>query len=274
MSRLFSIAKPVLTLGFLLAPLGVFAHEFWIQPHEYRLEGGEALEADLRVGMDFLGNSMPFLPNAQTEFNITDALGTRPVDGRLGDNPAVNISPSAEGLQILNLFTTSSMLTWDEFQKFEEFVNLHGMEWALASHTARGLPETGFKEAYTRFVKSLVAVGAGAGQDRYLGMFFELVAGANPYTDDMSAGMPITVLYRGTPLPEMQVDLFYRNETGELTRLSVETNARGTAIVPNLGAGEYMVNSVHMIIPFPDDIERTGVVWHSLWGSITYAIGA
>lgn len=274
MSRLFSITKPILTLGFLLAPLGAIAHEFWIQPHEYRLQSGVALEADVRVGMDFLGNTMPFLPSTQTEFNITDATETRPIEGRLGDSPAVNLTPSAEGLQILNLFTTSSMLTWDDFQEFDDFVNLHGMEWVLARHSERGLPETGFKEAYTRFVKSLVAVGDGAGQDHYLGMFFELVAGKNPYTDDMSAGMPITVLYRGTPLPEMQVDLFYRDQAGGLTRLSVDTNSQGTAIIPNLGAGEYMVNSVHMIIPFPEDIERTGVVWHSLWGSITYALGA
>ena len=274
MSRLFSIAKPILTLGILLAPLSSQAHEFWIQPHDYRLESGQPLVADVRVGMDFGGNTMPFLPNTQNEFSITDTTGTRPVDGRLGDNPAVNIATTADGLQILNLFSTSSMLTWTEFQDFDDFVSLHGMDWVLARHAERGLPDTGFKEAYTRFVKSLVAVGDGAGQDHYLGMFFELVAGKNPYTDDMSDGMPISVLYQGVPLPEMQVDLFFRDTNGDLTRQSVETNAQGVALVPNLGAGEYMVNSVHMIIPFEADIERTGVVWHSLWGSLTYAIGA
>ena len=117
-------------------------------------------------------------------------------------------------------------------------------------------------------------MGDGAGEDRFLGMFFELVAGANPYTDDMSGGMPISVYFKGRPVPNTQIDLFYRDEAGELTRLSVTANPHGYAVIPNLGAGEYMVNVVYMIAPFEADIARTGVVWHSLWGSITYEIGA
>ena len=274
MSRIFSIAKSILTLGCFLFPAFPQAHEFWIQPHKYQLDTSENLVADIRVGMDFSGNALAYIPSNTNEFNITGSAGTRPVEGRLGDSPAVNITSEGEGLQIINLFSTSSMLTWDDYEKFEEFARLHGLDWILASHEMRGLPNTGFKEAYTRFVKSLVSVGDGGGQDRYLGMFFELVAGANPYTDDISAGMPISVLYKGVPLPNMQVDVFYRDVDDALTRLSVETNARGTALIPNLGAGEYMVNSVHMMIPFEADIERTGVVWHSLWGSITYQIDA
>ncbi|MBL1435614.1 MAG: DUF4198 domain-containing protein [Rhodobacteraceae bacterium] len=274
MSRIFSIVKPILTLAFLASALGAQAHEFWIQPHKYWLDNGSRLLADVRVGMDFGGNQLAFIPSTINAFNITDADGTRKIEGRIGDIPSVNIYTNTDGLQILNLFSTSSMLTWDEFQKFDEFVNLHGMGWVLARHHERGLPETGFKEAYTRFVKSLVAVGDGAGEDRFTGMFFELVAGKNPYTDDMSDGMPITIMFRGQPLPNKQVDLFFRNTAGELTRLSVQSDANGVAIAPNLGAGEYMVNVVHMIEPSAEDQERTGVSWHSLWGSLTFAIGA
>ncbi len=274
MSRFFNIVKPILTLGFLGAALGAQAHEFWIQPHDYRLEAGAELVADVKVGMDFGGNKLAFLPNQINAFNITDADGPHKIEGRIGDIPSVNIIPTGDGLQILNLFSTSSTLTWDEFQKFDDFVNLHGMGWVLERHAERGLPDVGFKEAYTRFVKSLVAIGDGAGQDRFTGMFFELVAGQNPYTDDMSGGMPITIFFKGEPLPDKQVDLFYRNLNGEVSRLSVQSDANGQAIVPNVGDGEYMVNVVHMIEPFPEDQERTGVVWHSLWGSITYAIGA
>jgi len=274
MSRFFNIVKPVLTLGFLAAAVGAHAHEFWIQPHDYRLAAQEPLVADVSVGMDFDGNRLAFIPRTINAFNITDANGTRKIEGRIGDIPSVNLTPKADGLQILNLFSTSSLIIWRDFQEFDEFANLHGMSWVLARHAERGLPDVGFKEAYTRFVKTLVAVGEGAGQDHFTGMFFELVAGNNPYTDDMSNGMPITVLFKGQPLPNKQVDLFYKDSAGELTRLSVQSNAAGVAIVPNIGDGEYMVNVVHMMEPFLEDQERTGVVWHSLWGSITYAIGA
>lgn len=274
MSRIFSIVKPFLTLGFFGMSGLVQAHEFWIQPHDYRLAEGEPLVADVRVGMDFAGNNLAYMPASINSFKITDPLGNNNISGRIGDIPAVDITPERDGLQILNLFTTSSVLTWDDFQKFDDFVNLHGMGWVLERHKARGLPDTGFKEAYTRFVKSLVAVGDGAGEDHFLGMFFELVAGKNPYTDDMSGGMPITVMFRGQPLPDKQVDLFYRDTSGQVSRLSVQSDARGRAIIPNIGDGEYMVNVVHMIEPLAEDQARNGIVWHSLWGSITYEIGA
>jgi len=274
MSRFFSTMKLILTLGFLATAWGAHAHEFWIQPTQYRIQSGEPLTANVKVGTDFSGNAMAFMPNQVNALNITDSEGTHKIEGRIGDLPSINLIPTEGGLQILNLFSTSSNLTWNEYHKFEEFVNLHGMNWALDRHTERSLPEVGFKEAYTRFVKSLVAVGDGAGEDRFTGMFFELVAGKNPYTEDMAAGMPITLLYRGQPLPDKQVDVFFRDAAGELTRLSVQSDEAGRAIVPNLGDGEYMVNVVHLIEPFPEDQERTGVVWHSLWGSITYAIGA
>lgn len=274
MSRFFSIVKPVLILGIWFGFSGAQAHEFWIQPHEYRIGQGDALVADVRVGVDFRGNPQAYTPQNYIHFNTSNAGGTQPVEGRVGDMPAVNITPTQSGLQVVSLFSTTSRLTWDDFQKFEAFVALHGMPWVLEEHAARGLPETGFREAYTRFVKTLVAVGEGAGRDHYTGMFFELVAAANPYTDDVSGGMPITVMFKGVPLAGKQVDLFYRNAAGELSRLSVITGRNGRAVVPNLGAGEYMVNAVHMIAPFEADIARTKIVWHSLWGSITYRIGA
>ena len=88
-------------------------------------------------------------------------------------------------------------------------VRLHGNA-RLARHAARGLPELAFREAYTRYAKSLVAVGAGKGSDARVGLKIEVVAGANPYTDDLSGAMPVQVFYldRGTRdgLPFLDVD--------------------------------------------------------------------
>ena len=171
MSRIFNIVKPVLTLGFLATAVGVHAHEFWIQPHDYRLAPQERLVADVRVGMDFGGNPLAYLPDTINAFNITDTNGTRKVEGRIGDIPSVNITPVADGLQIINLFTTSSTITWHDFQDFDEFVNLHGMSWVLPRHNERGLPDVGFKEAYTRFVKN----ASGGGRRRGARPFYRHV---------------------------------------------------------------------------------------------------
>lgn len=267
MSRLFGI----LALFGLISP-AASAHEFWIQPHEYRIEAGTPLIADLRVGQDFKGNAMSYFPDTFTVFSITGPNSAAPINGRIGDRPAVNITPLEDGLQILSHVSTTSRLDYSEFAKFERFVTNHSMGWVLEAHAARGLPELGFHEGFTRFVKSLVAVGSGAGHDQYTGMFFEIVALENPYTGDISDGLPVVLLFQSSPIPDIQIDLFFQGGD-ELTKTRVFTDANGRAIIPNLGAGEYMINAVHMIIPFEADMARTGIVWHSLWASLTYAIG-
>ncbi len=254
-----------LTLG-----ITASAHEYWIQPDNYVLESGANIVANVRVGEDFKGNAYAYFPDNFNRFEVLDSNGSRPITGRIGDTPAIDIETSADGLHVLTQFTTSSRLEYTEFEAFETFVNTHGMPWVLAAHAQRGLPETGFSEGYTRFVKSLVALGDGAGQDRFTGMLFEIVANANPYTDDISRGLPVRVLFEGAPIANTQIDIFYRTLDQKILKSAVVTDADGTTTIPNFGAGEYMVNAVHMVIPVAADIERTGVVWHSLWASLTF----
>ena len=251
---------------------GAGAHEFWIEPLDYRIGAGDALVAHLRVGSDYKGNALSYFPTQFRNFDWSDATGTTPIPGRIGDRPAVDFVPESGGLIILSHVSTDAKLTWRERERFDHFVLAHDMGWVLESHAERGLPEVGFSEAYTRYVKSLVSVGDGAGQDRRIGLLIELVALANPYTDDISAGLPVSLVFQDAPLPDTKIDLFYRSPTGEVSRADVTTDAQGLALMPNLGAGEYMINVVHMVIPLQAETERTGAVWHSLWASLTYEI--
>ncbi len=250
------------------------AHEYWIAPENYRLESGDRIIADVIVGSDFSGDTYAYFPDNFHSFDVTDVNETRPIEGRIGDTPAIDIETTSDGLHVLSQFSTTNKITWSEFDKFDSFVRSHGMDWVLRAHAERGLPDTGFSEGYTRFVKSLVAVGDGAGADSYGGMFFELVANANPYTDDMSGGLPVTVLFQGEPLPNTQIHVFYRADpAGSAVKSAVVADENGLATIPNFGDGDYMINAVHMVIPFAADTERTGVVWHSLWASLTFQIG-
>jgi len=264
---------PIAFIAFIFAS-AVSAHEYWIEPDVYRLESGANIVAEVKVGADFNGDTYAYFPDNFNSFDVTDSVETRPITGRIGDAPAINIATTTDGLHVLSQLSSSSKLTWETYEEFESFVKLHGLNWVLDAHAARGLPDSGFDEAYTRFVKSLVAVGDGAGQDTYGGMFFELVAGANPYTDDISNGLPITVLFQGEPLSSSLIHVFYRAEPdGAAVKSAVLTNETGQAVIPNYGDGEYMVNAVYMVAPSPQDVERTGIVWHSLWASMSFQFG-
>jgi len=144
----------------------------------------------------------------------------------------------------------------------------------LQKHTARGLPAFGFGEGYTRFAKSLIAVGEGIGRDSRTGMPLELVALQNPYTDDMANGLPVRLFFETGGISGVQIDIFRRPAGGsEVIKTHVVTDATGLAVIPIASGDIYMINAVHMIIPSDEDIARTGAVWHSLWASMTFKAG-
>jgi len=251
------------------------AHEFWLDAIDYTIESGAELQVEIRVGQDFKGNKYSFNPNQFYDFSATDSSGKHPIEGRIGDSPAVTMVPPLDGLLVLNHFSTSQLLTYADDGKFESFIENKGLDWVLEEHAKRGLPEFGFGEGYTRFAKSLIAVGGGAGQDAVTGMPFELMALANPYTDDLSAGLPVRLIWQGEGLADIQVDVFRRPKNGsEIEKTHVKTDATGRAVIPVIDGDVYLVNAVHMIIPAPADIERTGAVWHSLWASMTFEAGS
>lgn len=195
-----------------------------------------------------------------------------PVDGRLGDRPALNQVPPGEGLLVVVHETTDNKLTYSEFAKFEKFVTHKDARWTLAAHADRGLPDDGFGEAYSRYAKSLVAVGEGTGQDRAFGLLTELVAGANPYTDDVSNGLPVTLYYEGNPRSDAQIEVFEKAADGTVEITTVRTDRAGQAVIPVKPGHRYMLDAVVLRIPSPALAEAGGVVWESLWANLTFEI--
>ena len=264
----------VFLLGFLTVARAATAHEFWLDAVDYTLDVGQELQVDIRVGQDFKGNKYSFNPNLFYDFSATDRDGKTPIDGRIGDQPAVAMKPVNEGLLVLNHFSTAQLLTYDDDGKFESFIRNTGLDWVLEEHVARGLPAFGFGEGYTRFAKSLIAVGEGGGRDAHTGMPFELVALQNPYTDDTTNGLPVRLFWGAGGLANIQIDIFQRPADGsEVVKTHVVTDETGLAFIPVTSGDIYMINAVHMIIPTDEEIERTTAVWHSLWASMTFEAG-
>lgn len=113
---------------------------------------------------------------------LVDDVGSLAVEGENGDMPAVEVAARSEGLAILVYESRYRALTYDSFDVFRGFLVDKDETWVLGEHATRNLPTNGVREAYRRFSKALVAVGAGRGTDRVTGMEMELVAEANPYT--------------------------------------------------------------------------------------------
>ena len=263
---------PFFLFVILSTALPAAAHEFWISPKDYTVAPGGQVEADIRVGQNFKGGAYSFVPDKIVRFDLVQGDTVTPVTGVVGDRPALSMVAPDEGLVVVVHQTTDYILTYSEAEKFVNFVTHKNFAGVLDEHKARGLPETGFRERYSRFGKSLIAVGAGEGADRAVGMETEIVALANPYTDDLSAGFPVQVLYQGAVRPSVQVELFEKAGDGVVAVTQYTTDADGRVTFPVVPGREYLVDSVVMRALVPT--EEKGPVWESLWASLTFRVPA
>ena len=247
------------------------AHEFWVSMDEYQVETGTPMTAQLRVGENLKGVGYPYIPDRATRFDLVIGDTVTPVEARLGDRPALNMVAPKDGLVIVVHETSDLNLIYRELDKFRNFTTHKDYPDAVDRHLARGLPDTGFKETYRRYAKALVAVGDGAGADREVGLRTEIVALANPYTDDLSAGLPVLVLLDGDPRPNTQVEIFAKSPDSAVQVSQIRTDDTGRAVVKVAPGVEYLLDAVVLEDTGNDDPEQ-GAVWHSLWAALTFRV--
>lgn len=259
-----------LILGLLASPLA--AHEFWIEPLAYQVEADGTLEADIVNGEEFTGGKLAYLPQRFVNFLIFTQDEVTRVAGRPGDTPALNQTAPAEGLNIAGYQATNAIVTYEEWQKFQNFVDHKDFGDVLARHEARGLSPDGFKEIYSRYAKSLIGVGNSLGVDRRVGLETEIVALTNPYTDDMASGMQVQVFYRNDARADTQVEVFEKAANGAVEISLYRTNAEGIATFPVKAGYRYMVDAVVLREPTPELQEASGAVWETLWANLTFAV--
>ncbi len=250
------------------------AHEFWISPDKHQVATSGEIVAALRVGQDFEGNSQAFLPQGFKRFDYAIGGKVAPVEGRLGDRPALRMAAPEDGLLVVIHETNGLIITWDEFERFEAFVKHKDAMWTLEAHKARGLSEENVREVYSRYAKSLIGVGSGRGEDVVSGMITEIVALENPYTGDMSDGIDVRVLYQGAVRANEQVEVFELSAAGEVSVFTVRTNGSGVATVPVNPGARYMLDAVVLREPSAQLVEQRKVVWESLWANLTFGVPA
>lgn len=249
------------------------AHELWLEPQAYGIDPGEAIAADIRIGDRFDGIRFPFVPKRFTRAEHVSGNGVAPIDGTVGDYPALRIADAPSGLSVLVYETTAQHITYFEREKFDAFLAYKDATWVAGAHAERGLPDTGFTERYFRFAKNLIAIGDGRGMDHAMGLELELVALGNPYTDDVASGLPVRVLYRDEPLADVQVTVFTKRGPGDVDLATVRTDGDGIANVPTQPGASVLVDTV-VIRAINDGADGTDdtPVWESLWASLTFAV--
>jgi len=244
------------------------AHEFWIEPESYMVDASDNLVARLKNGQNFEGISLAYFDRNIVRFEVVSGDATRPVEGRMGDNPALDIPAQDTGLTIVLHETTPSFVTYREWEKFQKFADHKDFPDIDARHEANGFEPPPFKERYSRHAKALIAVGDGTGADRAFGLKTEFVALTNPYAPGFDNTMRVQVLYEGAIRRYAQVEVFDRNPEGAIAVSLHRTDADGIAAIPVSRGHDYLLDAV-VLRPAKD---RDDAVWETFWAALTFAV--
>ena len=262
----------ILALLFSVMAGPVLAHEFWLEPTHYQIAVDGSVEANIVNGQEFEGVPLAFFPRSIEHFVIVAGDIAQTVESRMGDRPALNQTPIADGLHIAAYQSTDSTVTYETWEKFQGFVDHKDFGDVLSRHQERGLPVNDVKEVYSRYSKTLIGVGSSAGTDRRMGLETELVSLTNPYVDDVSNGMRVQLFYQNDVRTNVQVEVFDKAQNGDVIITYYQTDNTGVAQFPVTAGHSYMVDAVVLREPNQELTDTTGAVWETLWANLTFGV--
>lgn len=221
------------------------AHDFWLEPSNFRPAAGETVMIALRVGENLEGDPVPRRTARIVRFIARDAAGERPVEGLENEDPAGMTRVDGPTVVAYEGKPTPHVITRE---KFEQFTREEGV-----THLAKKAGDE-VRERFTRYVKTILGEPTAA-IEQPLGMRFELV----PDRDLRS----FRLLYEGKPL---RGALVIAMQDGGAKRHEARSDAKGRVTLPTGDAGVWLVKAVHLVAA-PADSEST---WESLWASVTF----
>jgi uncharacterized GH25 family protein len=247
----------------------VRAHDFWIEPSDFRPAPGARVDLRLRVGEHFRGDPVPLNPPRVKDFVLVTEAGSRPIAGRPGAEPAGAAEVGRPGIVVVGYRSLPQPVELPAVD-FERYLATEGLEAVIRTRAARGQSAAPGREIYSRAAKALLAVGdgrPGSGHDRVLGFTLELIPERSPYALGVGEALPVVLRYEGRPLAGALVMALHGS--GE-KMASIRSDAAGRVRVPLSRGGAWLVKAVHMV-PAP---AGTDADWESIWASLTFELPA
>lgn len=244
------------------------AHEFWIEPSSFRPAAAAPFDVHLRVGQEFRGDAMIYLPESFERFVTVNARGQKPVAGIPGDDPAARLSVTEPGLLLIAYQSTRYSLEMDA-GAFKQYLQKEGLDHLVAA--APGADKKPVREVYRRCAKSLLAVGGRAdGLDfkKPLGLRLEIVPLTPLYPSKAKQAVEVQLLYENRPLAGAQITAFSKTKPKQHLLQRTDRAGRARFVLPH--ADVWLLNAVHMI-EAPAEAKAD---WESFWASLSFETSA
>ena len=242
------LAGPAVALS-LLAALPATAHDFWLQPDNFRVAPGGTTAMSLQVGHGKDRQKSLMAKDRVVRFESVSTAGhlDRRGELRLGDaNANSALKFTVPGVHVLAFETNG---TYSELPaiRFNDYLKAEGLTPAITQRANTKATDKPGRETYSRRAKALVQVGAYKPADdavvtKPVGLTLEIVPQTNPYAPGFKGKLPVRILYMGKPLAGATVMLNNLDFDSRPVE-KVLSDAQGVAVfdLPKTGSWQFNV---------------------------------
>lgn len=250
--------RTVVFVGLLLA-VGrpAFAHDYWIEPGQFRVGLKDKVQVQLKVGSKKDLKVVTPGPDRIVRLEGVSAKGAHPLT-----KMALAVPQAGD---VLLVYTSNHAYIELEPKKFESYLRHEGLDAIVAERArAKETDKTG-TESYARNAKALLTVGHRTHDfDKVLGLTLELV----PLKDPRQAGQPLhfRLLFKGKPLAGARTDLMPLKDLTQ--EAPATTDANGEVSYPPPPAGTYLLAATHMVRAS----KAIKGDWESQWATFAFEV--
>ena len=247
------------------------SHEMWLDTTTFRQTVGDEFEISLKNGQMFEGIELSYFKNRFSEFYYINNDQKFNIESRMGDTPAAVLYSNNNGLIAGVYVSTKSTITYKSMDKFVNFANEKGENWAIEKHFDSKLPKTNFREDYYRFSKILIGVGDAKGADQSMGLKHELNALNNPYMISPSDEFSVQLLFNGQPQKNRKITIFERDVDKKVNVQTSLTNSKGICQFTVTQGKEYLLDNVILEL---NNNPKNDIFWTSYWAALTFRVSS
>jgi uncharacterized GH25 family protein len=228
------------------------AHDFWLQPSEYRTKPELPISVTLQVGHGPFRQRSPIparriirfqavAPDGSTlDLHEQLQLGLAEEDG--------HFQLGKPGIYVLVLQTDDRAQTHLPSIRFNDYLQVEGLTPALQQRERLQRMGADGSERYSRCAKSIVQVGSSGRESpdhvkEPVGLPLEIVPETNPYSEPKAATLPVRVIYAGQPLPGALVKLTdLSHDASPFEVRLTDHNGRASFTMPS--SGTWLLNVI------------------------------
>ncbi|MFC2165813.1 DUF4198 domain-containing protein [Acidobacteriota bacterium] len=249
----------------------VTAHDYWLLPQKFMIQPGETIIISGNTGMDFPGSLSAVAPERVTQFFMVGKDKKVDLAKLVVKDKSLTTTCTFEkpGTYVVGtaLKPKEIRMTGEEFN---EYLEHDGISSILELRKKEGILDKDAVEFYSKYPKAIIQAGDSLDDTptKPVGLIIEIVPKVNPYTLKKGDELKVTVLFRGKPLPGVDLAWSHPGLGGKFAGWT-KTDQKGDAVVPLIKRGPYMIRLTHM-----EWVKKQTHEWESFWTALTFEVKA